>query len=50
MEYSFLKPISSLTFGDMKEFQIEHYTDLIKASTNPKQITFLTNQIELLCK
>ena len=50
MEYSFLKPIGTVTFGDMKEFTIEHYTSLIKTSTNPKQIKFLTNQIELLCK
>lgn len=50
MQYSFLKPVSKLTFGELKEFQIEHYTDLIDKSTNPKQIRFLTNQIELLCK
>lgn len=50
MDYSFLKSIGSLTFGDMKEFTIEHYTELIQHSNNPKQIKFLTNQIELLCK
>jgi hypothetical protein len=50
MEYSFLKPISNLTFGEMKEFTIEHYTELIENSNNPKQIIFLTKQIENLLK
>jgi len=50
MQYSFLKPISSLTFGDMKAFAIDNYTELIQNSKDPKQIKFLTKQIELLCK
>lgn len=50
MQYSFLKPVGKLTFGDLKEFQIEHYASLIEKSTNPKQITFLTNQIVNLLK
>jgi len=50
MQYSFLKPISSLNFGEFKGFQIEHYTELIQNSKDPKQIRFLTKQIELLCK
>jgi len=50
MQYSFLKPISSLTFGGLRQFQIEHYTELIQTSKDPKQIKFLTSQIELLCK
>lgn len=50
MQYSFLKPISSLTFGELRQFQIEHYTELIQNSKVPKQIKFLTKQIELLCK
>lgn len=50
MEYSFLKPIQSLNFGELKEFQIEHYSNLIANSTNIEQIRFLTTQIKLLCK
>jgi len=50
MQYSFLKPIRSLTFGELRQFQIEHYTELIQNSKDAKQIKFITNQIELICK
>lgn len=45
LKYSYLPPVKQLTVAIMREFQIEHYLDLINSSHNPKQIVFLFNQI-----
>ena len=37
-----------ITLADLKKFQIENYTELLKNSKSEKQIKFLEQQIKLL--
>ena len=37
-----------ITSSDLKKFQIENYTELLKNSKSEKQIKFLEQQIKLL--
>lgn len=48
MQYSYLPPIKNLTVAIMREFQIEHYLELLNSSNCVKLIIFLYKQILLL--